>query len=266
MNLNKYIMIILGLGAVFLVTGCEEVIELDLQDTEARIVIAADLDVSSQTIDVLLTQSNSFYGTAIPVWVDNAQIELRSPTQKYTLTEIEKGRYQATSIVAAPNDTFTLMILIDAQVYTAEATVPTASPLIDLKQNELSDLPFRDAGSIRLSALIDDDPLADNFYRIKLSQSGAPISDGFTVFDDIFAPTDGDFSVPIRETFLPQDTVQVSLLSTNKAYYDFFYQLVLVTDPRSNDITPFNPQGNFDNNAVGYFGIYHTSTLEKIIE
>ena len=75
-------MTILGLGAVFLGMGCEEVIELDLEDTDARMVIAADLDVSSQTIDVLLTQSNSFYGTAIPVWVDNAQIELRSPTKK----------------------------------------------------------------------------------------------------------------------------------------------------------------------------------------
>lgn len=265
-NFNNRFLIFLFFGIISFNWGCEDVIELDVKDAEPRLVIAADLDVNSQTLDVQLSRSTAFYSSDTSSMVSNAQIELRSPTKTFTVAEIESGRYQASQIEAVPNDSFTLVIRISEQSYTANATVPTAAPLIDLEQIELSDLPFREPGSVRLSALIEDDPNYKNYYRIQLFQSGENISEGFTVFDDVFAPDDADFSVPIREVFLPKDTVQVRLLSTNRAYYDYFYQLALVTDPRSNDITPFNPQGNFDNNALGYFGIYHASALEKIVE
>ena len=265
-NFNNRFSIFLVFAIISLSWGCEDVIELDLKDAEPRLVIAAGLDVGLQTLDVQLSRSTPFYSLDSSSLVSDAQIELRSPTKTYTVAEIETGRYQATQIEAVSNDSFTLVIRVSDQSYEAKATVPTAAPLIDLEQIELSDLPFRDPSAVRLTALIEDDPTTKNYYRIQLFQSGENISEGFTVFDDIFAPIDTDFSVPIRETFMPKDTVQVRLLSTNKAYYDYFYQLALVTDPRSNDITPFNPQGNFDNNALGYFGIYHASILEKIIE
>lgn len=246
--------------------GCEDVIELDLNETAPRIVIAAELNATEEQLNVTLSESNSFYEIEKPEALTNARIELHLQNQTKILKEIEPGSYVATQIAVAPFDSVSIDIFINGSVYSATAIVPSPGPLVDLEQSELPNLPFREEGSVRLSAIIEDDPNSLNYYRIKLSDSEDNEYNEITVFDDAFADPAVEFSVPIRETFLPEATVRVELLSTNKAYYTFFYQLSLLTSERSGDITPFNPMGNFNNNALGYFGIYYSSVLDVTVD
>ena len=266
MTYHRFIYSFVVLVSMFLGVGCEDVIELNLDDTPPQIVIAANLDASQQHATVVLRQTSDFYDSQAEIPLRDAVIELQGPEISYLLEEVQDGIYQAEGILLQPYDTFSVQVAYAGEIYTATSTVPTPVALLDIEQSELPDTPFRDKGDIRLSAIIDDDPEVENFYRITLNQEKELVSENITVFDDAFAAPNEIFKVPIRETFQPGTIIQVTLLSTDQAYYNYFYQLALLTGEGSNNTTPFNPKGNFDNKALGYFGIFYSSTSEITIE
>ena len=266
MTQHRFIHSLVVLASILLGLGCEDVIELNLNETPPQIVIAANLDASQQRVTVVLHQTSAFYDSQADIPVQDAVIELQGPETAYLLEEVQDGIYQAEGILLQPHDTFSLQVAYDGEIYTATSIVPTPIALIDIEQSELPDTPFRDKGEVRLSAIIDDLPEVENFYRITLYQETELVSENITVFDDAFASPNEVFKVPIRETFQPGTSIQVTLLSTDQAYYNYFYQLALLTRDGSNNTTPFNPRGNFDNKALGYFGIFYSSTSEVTIE
>ena len=61
------------------------------------------------------------------------------------------------------------------------------------------------------------------------------------------------------------DTLLLQLSAINEAVYDYFIQ---VDDMRSNGFSaaaPYNPKGNFTNEALGYFGVCYTHKKEVVV-
>ncbi|MGB1206565.1 MAG: DUF4249 family protein [Chitinophagales bacterium] len=245
---------------IFFFSACEEVIILDLEKAERRVIIEAKLDASAMTATVLLTKSNNFYETTTPQTVSDANITLVSENgQSYTFTESEEGVYVANDVFAAPDEVFTISIESENEVYQATATTPYPVAL-DSLVSDIITAPFSGEEIISVSAYWTDLPEVLNFYRVRTFTNDTLLTGDYNLTNDDFT-TDNAMTSFIRNAFEEGDEARIQLLSTNRVYYDYFYQISVAGD--SDSTTPFNPKGNFDNDALGYFGIYFVS--EEII-
>ena len=127
----------LGLSCFFLLSACEDVIELELDSTEPQLIIEAFLDASDQSATVLLSQSNDFYDNRSPAGVSGAEIYLQSEDGSiYTLSEQAVGSYKVQDISLAPEMLFTLSVEVEQKSYEAVTVVPYPVVLNGLEKIE----------------------------------------------------------------------------------------------------------------------------------
>lgn len=99
-----------------------------------------------------------------------------------------------------------------------------------------------------------------NYYRLRAFQNDSLLASVYTVISDDFS--DGKkMQSPVRNPFEEFSKVDIELLSTDENYYDFFVELQGLSEGGLGGTTPYNPSGNFGNEALGYFGIYSSSVI-----
>ena len=250
------------LGLLFF-SSCEDVIELELDSVESQIVIEATIDARNQIASVNISKSNDFYENDNPEQVSDAVIILQSDLgNTYTLSETSPGSYTTTDVIANQGEIFNLMVEVDGKIYEASSQTPIAVNLKTIIQANFPSSPFSDEGDILLSAVWNDPDNLENFYRIRAYVDNVFQSDNYTIINDVLAGDGEEITASIAQGFNENTTVEVELLSTDKAYYDYFFQLSSLSGGGAGSTTPYNPKGNFSNDALGYFGIYYSSSIE----
>ncbi len=259
----KYIFVLVLAMCSF--SSCEDVIELDLDTTEPQLVIEGTLDAGAQIARVLISQSNDFYDNKVLTTISGASISLQSEIGTvYTLAETASGIYQAENVVVNPGEQVRITIGVEGNQYEAISWVPHPVSLKDIEIIEDAiNPPFGgdEEGSIALSATWEDPAGIENFYRIRTYVDDKFQPDIYTLLKDVFVGDGEELTIPIQDRFEENSTVTLELLSTDEHYYDYFFQVASVAGDGSNSTAPFNPVGNFNNNVLGYFGIYYSSSL-----
>jgi len=251
----------MGLG---IFTSCEDVIELDLDSTTPQLVIEGTIDVEQQQASVLISRSSDFYDEGAPIQVSDASVVLQQENgTSYLLEEGPSGTYLADNIQANPGDQFSLSVELDGQTYQAQAVVPVSVALDSIEVLEDMSLPFSQGAedSIFISANWFDPVSTSNYYRIRTYVNGVLDPDLYIVISDEINGNGKDQTIPIRQGYEEGEEVRVELLSVDEAYYDYFFQISSINQSGANSTTPFNPTGNFDQDVLGYFGIYSASSL-----
>lgn len=245
-------------------SSCEEVIELDLDNTSPQLVIEATLDAGTQQVSVFISRSNDFYDNSAPESVAGASVILEHEDGTvYALTENTPGNYTAEDVAALPGFSFVITADVGAESYTASASVPVPVALSEVQILEGGGPPFGDdEGDIALTARWNDPAGSNQFYRIKTYTNGVFNPGSYTVVNDEFAGDGEAQTIPIQSQFEEENTITVELLSTDKEYYDYFFQVAAIAGEGPNATTPYNPTGNFSGDVLGYFGIYFTSEIE----
>lgn len=247
---------------LLLFSSCEDVIVLDLEEAEPRLVIEGTIDAGAQEAQVWLSRTNAFYEAASSQIVDGAVVRLVNPFgEGYELVQEADGAYRYSDLAVEPGEQYRLEVTVDEVVYTALAEVPFPVVLDSLNQEEIS-FPFanEEEPSFQVFANWTDTPNRINYYRIKAFVDGEELPDNYTLLNDELS--DGNpLVIPIREAFEAGSLVRIELRSVDAAYYDYFQKLSTILAQGANSATPFNPKGNFDQDVLGYFGIYHISAL-----
>lgn len=260
-KLSIYVFGILLTGFLY---SCEDVIELDLTDAEQRIIIEAQLNTSTETATVTLSKSNGFYDNGDPEMISDAVIVLSGPAgSTFTLTEQEDGIYSAESIATTPGDIFTLSVQSDGNTYTASTMTPYPAALDTLEVSKQA-FPFGQQDSIiQVNAQWEDLLGSNNYYRLRPFVNDTLVMGEYMLLDDKY--NDGsEFNIPVRSQFEDGQKITIQLLSVDEEYYKYFGEVSAVSGEGFGGTTPFNPTGNFDNNALGYFGIFSLS--EKTVQ
>lgn len=250
--------------------ACEEVIELELDTTEQKLVIESNLDAGNGICTVALSLSGGFYTTNDFDKISGAAIELSTSTDKqYTLTEESAGTYIAQGIEVLPQETCTLKIrLANGETYQATATTPApvALDMLMVDKNGGNPMGGSNEPGYTLTAKWQDLPGMPNFYRLKIYRNDDYQSDLIVMMDDRL----GDGMViarpVIRQQYALGDTLKCALLSTDEAYYQYFTDIFNAEGKGLGAPVPFNPGGNFDHNALGYFGIWYLSEKILVVE
>jgi hypothetical protein len=261
----KYLLIVASIS-ILVVTSCQKVIKLKLNNAPPQMVIEANVTDQDGPQYVYISKSVPFTSTNNFPAVSDATIVLNDNSgSQYSYSEINPGVYVLYSYKGVYGKTYTLTVEIGDTLYTAQSTMPAAAVPLD----SITDKPnVIGKSSLRtVTVYYQDPPALGNQYLFTLyvnsEQSGTIFTndDSFTngryVSQDLFQ-TDIDIN--------PSDTATVNMQCIDKNIYQYWYTLSQqqVNGP-GGGVTPSNPPSNFNNNALGYFSAHTTQTKSIIV-
>lgn len=266
--MKKILLLLFFFGSLI---SCEDVIDVDLNTAEPRLVIEASInlleDGSSQSL-VKLTTTAPFFDSEVP-FVDDASVEITSENgTAFPFTYTNGGIYES-SLIPEFGVTYTLEVVHNGETYTASEQLYPVSTLEFVEQRNDGGFSGED---IELKAFFTDPPGLGNYYFFEgISNRGVVLD---TFFDEFF---DGNpiFGFYLVEDLASGDEVVFNLYGVNDQFYNFMFVLLQQSTDMSDgpfETQPATVRGNIinetnsDNFPLGYFRISQVSSLTYIVE
>ncbi len=267
MKINNIVSFLL-VTLVVTVTSCEEVIQLDLKNTAPRVVISASLNASNGECLVEASKTAGFYDSSNFVKITGARAELvKGNGDVLVFDEVSPGIYSLKQVTVSAGENLQLNFIVSPdERYLAATQAPQEVFLDSLKIVRGFGDPRPTSPPIYLLNLKWKDPAGiSNFYRFKLTKNGKSRQGSFNITND--QPFDGtEVDMPLyRYSLEIGDTVRLEFQSIDSLSYAYFNQINDMARPSFVSATPYNPIGNFDKGALGYFGVFWTQVKDTII-
>ena len=260
-NIQQTFILLITLTILFF-TSCQDVIEIELNTTDPKLVVEGEINDIAQECTIKLSKTGDYFATSNSPAVSDAIITITGENiGTLNFEEIETGTYKIAHFQAIENILYTLKILLEDEEYTAEVTIPQKINLDSISFMPTPPSPHFDGG-LMVNCHFADPVEFTNYYRIKAYKIGDPEKGmgSFAVYDDIIMNGNTTALPYMQEVFQPFDTIVVELLNLDKTTYDFYNTLSDIAGssggPPMGGSTPANPETNLTNNALGYFGAY----------
>jgi len=293
----KIILLVLLLGS----TACEDVIEVDLPNTETRLIVDAlirvDIDEPYLPIEVKLTRSSNFFEENTPTSAESVLIAYEEVEDNIVVSQGQSSLAETTpgSGIYVPDPNFssdqripisaldrnyvyTLYIRHEGRLYLAQTKYVPVVPINSVIQGD-GNLFGDDVTEVIVN--FTDDPDADNFYLFDFD------FDEYLVTEDTFYQgQEFEFSFFYDQKFDPQTVLEISILGVDNTFYNYMDQIIVqsgdsqgpfqtpVSTVRGNvfDITDLDNIEVLDNVdqptvfPLGYFAIVQEQKASLVIE
>lgn len=241
-------------------SSCEKVIDIDLNDTEQKVVIEGFILRGDTVQRVRVTKTQNFDESTSPPTVDNASITvIDNLGNAGTFTSVGNGWYELTNYPGIEGRTYTLTTVVEGTSYTGSSTMPAYQPFQDLYPVIYT------FGTDTLYSIVPahfDEQGVANYYQFHVYVNGKR-EKGIFIQDDQF--TDGNLVV--QPLFVPElkvgDTVRVDMFGIDKPIHTYFNQLGVNL---SSSATPANPISNLSGGCVGYFSARTFDTRTAVVQ
>ena len=176
----KYIIllsIILGLSS------CEDIIDVNLNDADARYVIDANLNNLSNRQIIKISQTVPFSATVSSAPVEDAAVTVQDDSGRlYSFLHVGDGQYQATNFRPIENRAYNLKVNIGSEEFTATSYM---HPYVQV--DSLGVMEDEVFGEMRYSVNLKftDPKDTDNYYKYSISVNNKPFEFA-RVFSDKF--------------------------------------------------------------------------------
>lgn len=242
--------------------SCEKVIEIDLNDVEAKMVIEANVHDEGGPYQVRLSKSVNYNESNVFPAVTGAFITLKDDEgNTEVLTESASGYYHSTSITGVPGRTYTLDIEADGLLLQSSSKMAINTPIDTLI---VEDGFF---GSFRyLSVVYQDDPNVENYYRFIKVVNGITKKDIELATDQLNNGQVVSASLFFfgEDTLKSGDEVEIIMHGIDKVNYDYLRTLDDLVN-QGVSATPANPLSPFSPSALGYFSAHSVSRKTIVI-
>jgi len=259
----KYLHIPILALILILLSSCEEVIDIDLNDSSPQIVIEAVIRDRPQGNVVLISQTTSYFEAEEKLPVSGAQVILRDEEGKEeVLTEIEPGFYPILNTQAKAGETYSLEVSYEGETYLANSTMLSPLPLDSVSFQERSGpLVIQEDALIAIVHL--KDPPGEVDYILFETLINGELQPNLFLYNG--RNSDGAHArVPFIGLEISQgDQVKINSYVIDETTFEYYNTLVeLVGSGGFNSTSPANPNSNWSNGALGYFGALAMSELE----
>ncbi|MBK0402791.1 DUF4249 domain-containing protein [Adhaeribacter sp. BT258] len=245
---------------ILLLSGCETVVDLELEQSEPRLSVEAIVTDQQDLNYVKLAMSGPYGKNTETLPVRDAQVNLTDNTgEKITFTHQENGLYKpASTFKGIANRLYTLTIIANGQTYTASSLLPEV-PQVDTvgyRYVETKTDPFSRKDGYYLSLAFQDAPEVNNYYKIDLIRNGKLLqkdaSDILVTDDRLF--NGAHVMDEVNTTFSQGDEVTLNLLSLTKEACEY-YRAISALQGQGGLFgrNPANLPTNISNGAVGFF-------------
>ncbi len=258
--MKKYILLIISIIAL---AGCQDVIDVDLNEAEERLVIEAAMiklkGASGTNQRIRLTKTRGFFEDSLSI-VDDAEITVTGEGgEVFNFLHDTAGFYYTNQFQTNLMEKYQLQIEVDDEVYTAEETFMPVVPIDSVSQRNNAGFSGED---IELKAYYKDPAGEDNYYLFTFFVNFVdfPTTD---IYDDEFTDGNTIFALYQEEELVPGDEVVITNFGLSRQFYEYMNVLLsqvgsvggpFQTQPavvRGNIVNETNPE-NF---PYGYFSL-----------
>lgn len=259
--------------------SCEEVVDIDLDTAEPKLVIDASIkwekETDGRTQMIKLTTSTDYYATTIPnatgavVTVTNISNDI--PKTYLFVDTANNGEYVCNDFECIIGDEYELNIIYKGQNYTG-TSVFTSTPAIE-KIEQITKPGFDGEDFIQIKFYFQDNGDEVNYYLggVKNSTIAFPeygvITDEFTQGNLMF--------LSYQDDLVKDDIVDYSLQGITKSYSDYMNKLIGLSGAEGGgpfSTAPATIRGNVinttdsENYPFGYFQLSETDSGSYIVE
>ncbi|GAA4971427.1 DUF4249 family protein [Algibacter aquimarinus] len=270
----KNIIYILFIG--FCLTSCEDVIDVDLETAQTRLVIDAALNWekgttgNNQTIKLSLTAP--FFDDVIPPATGATVFVTDNFNNTFNFIEdANSGVYQNNTFIPVLNRDYNLTVVYNSETYTATETLLPVVPIEFVEQNNEGGFSGEET---EIEAYYTDPENIENHYLFEFRRVDKNILD-LEVYDDEFTDGNQIFAFYSDEDIEAGEELEIRNLGISGPFYEFMNILLQQTDDDSGDPFETQPasvrgncvnQTNPDNYPLGYFRASEVSVFTYIIE
>lgn len=264
----RKLLILLGFVSLFI--ACEDVVEVDLEEAQPRLVVDAILQWEKGTTGknqtIKLSRTRGFFEEE-PRPVSGARVVVSNNSNvEFNFEEISPGEYVTSSFEPELNEFYSLRIELNGDVYSAEETLKPVVPIDLIEQIDQGGFSGED---IELKAFYTDPEGEENYYLFKFFAPFLAFPD-LSVFDDEFNDGNQIFGLFSEEDLEPGMDVSIQLHGISKEYYNFLEILLAQAGSAGGpfETQPATVRGNIKNEKdadeliFGYFGL---SEVDKVI-
>ncbi|WP_348798520.1 DUF4249 family protein [Flavobacterium adhaerens] len=276
-NIKQYI-ILLIISLTYI--SCEDVVEVDLETAQPKLVIDASIKWQKETTgnnqQIKLTTSTDYYANTIPVatgaTVTISNISLATPLTYIFVEDGQTGLYNCNNFAPVIGDTYELTIVYKGETYTS-TSIFTASPVLDkIEQTLKPGIEGKDVYEIKF--YFQDNGTEDNFYLVG-SKNSKIVYPEYGVMTDEFSQGNLMFAYYRDENIEKGDVMLFSVQGITEKYANYMNKLLNIagtdggnpfaTAPstlRGNIVNQTNP----DNFPFGYFQLSEIDSENYTIE
>lgn len=258
-NSKNKTLILFSLIFVLLLTSCEDVVTLDLDQPEPRIVIDAEILWNKKTsgnVQVIkISKMAPYYNTTVPK-VSGANVKVKNSNGDiFIFTETEAGSYSCNNFVPVLNMDYTLDVEAEGKKFSATEKLISVSPIKKIEQGYK---PSSTGPDIPELAFYYDDPADQaNYYLITYKSTG-----NFRYFDMNNDELTNGNELNNRisgDELKPGITIEITHRGISKNFYNYMNLIFEASGSNPFAATPGNIRGNIVNTtdpkdfALGYF-------------
>ncbi|HSO88381.1 MAG TPA: DUF4249 domain-containing protein [Draconibacterium sp.] len=253
---------------ILIFSGCEKVIDVDLNESDPAIVIEGNLNYNPYLNEVKISMTSSYFDTLPTEKVSGAIVSVSSDFGgEYIFDETENGIYRSNEIRLKLGETYHLSVEANGEKYEASSRLNPPVNIDSVKFFYQDGFSFIESGYY-VNLYLFDPPGISNYYRVKVTKNGVLQNtiDDFFIFDDRYV--DGN-SIEINlfnSAFNLNDTVSVQLISLDEGAYEYLETFQEVVNNNPGSAAPANPNSNLSNGALGYFSAWSSDTKTFIIQ
>ncbi|AUP77865.1 DUF4249 domain-containing protein [Flavivirga eckloniae] len=268
-----YILLLINFISIL---SCEDVINVDVNTSDPRLVIDASLNWTkgtngeNQTIKLSLTAP--FFDTTVPPATGASVTVTDSDSNVFNFNEIgDTGIYINNSFIPVINNVYNLTVVYNNETYTATETLTSVAPIEFIEQKNDGGFTGEET---EIKAYYTDPEGVDNYYLFEFIIPSENIQ-SLEVYDDEFTDGNQIFGFYSDDTLETGDELIVRVSGISERNFEFFNILLQQTDDEQGDpfqVQPVTVRGNCINQTnpnnfpLGYFRVSETSSATYTIE
>jgi hypothetical protein len=244
--------------------SCEDVVDVNLDTSNPKLVIEADIKwqkgTSGNLQTIKLSMSSSYYESQIKV-ASNAVVTITDATTTYNFIEnAGTGDYVCTNFNPVVNQNYTLTVVYQGQTYISSDKL-YETPTID--SVEQSVLPGFGQDNVQVKFFYQDNGLENNSYLISFKNSTALLPE-YGIVEDTFFQGNQMFGLYVSEDLKPSNALFMSVQGVSKRYANYMTKLLNIAGSSSGSpfsTAPATLRGNITNQTnpddfpFGYFNL-----------
>ena len=268
----KKFIIYIPVFLLFLLSSCEEVVDVDLEESEPRLVIEASIlwfkGTPGNEQSIKLSVTSPFYEEEL-IPVENASVLIISGEgDLYEFNYQGEGRYINNNFEPELEQSYQLEIIYEEEEYSASGILMPVSPIDYIEQTESGGFSGED---IEVKAYYTDPADEENFYLFKFRDDDVNLE----FYEDEFTNGNQIFGYYSNEDIARNDLIEIQIQGISKSYYEYLF--ILRSQVGSGDGGPFETmpakvkgniinQTNKDNYPFGYFRLSEADSTFYSVE
>ncbi|NGM65356.1 DUF4249 domain-containing protein [Sphingobacterium sp. SGR-19] len=247
MKVRSYVYIL----CVLFFSACEEIIEVNLNDADPRVVIEANLSDLQSTQRIRVSKTVAFDEPVNSVGVTNAVVLVVDSRGGYHNFQHENdGNYVARDFTPESGGNYSLYVEVDGESFHSSCYMPV---YVDVDSTGIVQENILGDSYYFATFKFNDPPKMPNYYKYDIAINNENF--GFSsVFQDKF--NDGLYVThqvsDLDAELQPGDYIAVRRYCVDEKVFNYWNEYQ-GTNPGS--AAPANPTSNISNNALGYFSV-----------